>query len=295
MVANVDNEILELIGNKLDEPIQANDKFSSDLGLDELDAIELIMEAEEKFNIKIPENLIDKIETPRELSLLIKYLSNPERGKPLFLYKKFRRSPPLAPVGNCANNSVNSLVYFVGAIVLIGIFTGTTFDLLKSFSVPIIVAIISIAVVTIFLGFYQKRNQGSEEVLESKKSKRTFMKKVQINISGGQVGNLNLGKVSGDLNANLESIAQNGGDEVAMNLKELAEKILKSDSLSDGEKKSTIEEVNELTNQLSKPNEERKPVLIKSLTKSIDGILSTTKMIAPIWSKTVGLINDLIQ
>ena len=51
--------------------VSENASFTSDLGADSLDTVELIMEFEKEFNIQIPDDEAEKIQTVREA---IKYI-----------------------------------------------------------------------------------------------------------------------------------------------------------------------------------------------------------------------------
>ena len=63
---NLENKIKEIIVDKLgiEEPeITDSASFTNDLGADSLDTVELIMEFEKEFNVSIPDEEAEKIQT----------------------------------------------------------------------------------------------------------------------------------------------------------------------------------------------------------------------------------------
>ena len=80
-MSNVKKRVNEIIVNKLG--VEANEvtpdaNFTSDLGADSLDTVELIMEFEKEFNISIPDDQAENITTVGEA---IKYLEEHEKEK----------------------------------------------------------------------------------------------------------------------------------------------------------------------------------------------------------------------
>ncbi|MCI0449925.1 MAG: acyl carrier protein [Chlorobi bacterium] len=66
MSADVETQIKEAIVEKLgveESKVTANASFINDLGADSLDTVELIMELENRFNIQIPDEDQEKIQT----------------------------------------------------------------------------------------------------------------------------------------------------------------------------------------------------------------------------------------
>ena len=63
---NLENEIKEIIVDKLgieESEITDSASFTNDLGADSLDTVELIMEFEKEFNVSIPDEEAEKIQT----------------------------------------------------------------------------------------------------------------------------------------------------------------------------------------------------------------------------------------
>ena len=74
--ANVDEKIKAIIADKLgidEKEITPQASFTTDLGADSLDTVELIMEFEREFNIAIPDDQAEKIGTVGEA---IEYIKN---------------------------------------------------------------------------------------------------------------------------------------------------------------------------------------------------------------------------
>ncbi|MBE98267.1 MAG: acyl carrier protein [Flammeovirgaceae bacterium] len=63
---NLENKIKEIIVDKLgieESEITDSASFTNDLGADSLDTVELIMEFEKEFNVSIPDEEAEKIQT----------------------------------------------------------------------------------------------------------------------------------------------------------------------------------------------------------------------------------------
>ena len=63
---NIENKVKEIIIVKLgieESEITDSASFTNDLGADSLDTVELIMEFEKEFDIQIPDDKAEKIET----------------------------------------------------------------------------------------------------------------------------------------------------------------------------------------------------------------------------------------
>ncbi|MFH1004838.1 MAG: acyl carrier protein [Bacteroidota bacterium] len=74
--ANVEEKVKAIIADKLGvdvKEITPQASFTTDLGADSLDTVELIMEFEREFNIAIPDNQAEKISTVGET---IEYIKN---------------------------------------------------------------------------------------------------------------------------------------------------------------------------------------------------------------------------
>lgn len=62
----IKQKVFELVAEHLGvdlEKITDDTSFINDLGADSLDIVELVMDLEDKFNVKIPEDIADKIQT----------------------------------------------------------------------------------------------------------------------------------------------------------------------------------------------------------------------------------------
>ncbi|GAA4423942.1 acyl carrier protein [Bremerella cremea] len=63
---SVEERVIEIVASQLGvdkEKVSRESSFVNDLGADSLDMVELVMELEEEFDIDIPEDSADKIET----------------------------------------------------------------------------------------------------------------------------------------------------------------------------------------------------------------------------------------
>jgi acyl carrier protein len=65
-VASVADRVIEIVAEQLGankETITRETSFVNDLGADSLDTVELVMELEEEFDINIPDDIAEKIQT----------------------------------------------------------------------------------------------------------------------------------------------------------------------------------------------------------------------------------------
>ena len=65
-MADVADRVIDIVAEQLSvdrEKVTPQTSFVTDLGADSLDTVELIMELEEEFEINIPDDVADKIET----------------------------------------------------------------------------------------------------------------------------------------------------------------------------------------------------------------------------------------
>ena len=65
-MADVSERVIDIVAEQLGvdkEKIKPETSFVNDLGADSLDTVELVMELEEEFNINIPDDAAEKIET----------------------------------------------------------------------------------------------------------------------------------------------------------------------------------------------------------------------------------------
>jgi len=65
-VASVEERVIDIVAEQLGqdkEKITRETSFVNDLGADSLDTVELVMELEEEFDINIPDDAAEKIQT----------------------------------------------------------------------------------------------------------------------------------------------------------------------------------------------------------------------------------------
>jgi len=73
-VASVKERVIDIVSNQLGvskDQITEETHFVNDIGADSLDTVELVMELEEEFDINIPDDAAEKIQTVGEA---IKYI-----------------------------------------------------------------------------------------------------------------------------------------------------------------------------------------------------------------------------
>jgi acyl carrier protein len=65
-VASVEERVIDIVADQLGvskDQIKRDTHFVNDLGADSLDTVELVMELEEEFDINIPDDAAEKIQT----------------------------------------------------------------------------------------------------------------------------------------------------------------------------------------------------------------------------------------
>lgn len=65
-MSDVKEKVIKVVSEQLgvdEEKITDNTSFINDLGADSLDIVEMVMELEDEFNVKIPEDAAEKIQT----------------------------------------------------------------------------------------------------------------------------------------------------------------------------------------------------------------------------------------
>lgn len=75
MSEEMENQVKEIIVEQLDvklEDLEAAKSFTEDLGADSLAIVELVLALEEKFEVKIPDDEVDKIKTVGDAVAYIK-------------------------------------------------------------------------------------------------------------------------------------------------------------------------------------------------------------------------------
>jgi len=74
-VASIEEEVVEIIVEQLGvdkEQITLETSFINDLGADSLDTVELVMEFEQKFDMEIPDDEAEKIQTVGQVVSYVK-------------------------------------------------------------------------------------------------------------------------------------------------------------------------------------------------------------------------------
>ena len=69
MMATIEERVFDIVAEQLGverEKITRESHFINDLGADSLDTVELVMELEEEFDVNIPDDVAEKIQTVGE-------------------------------------------------------------------------------------------------------------------------------------------------------------------------------------------------------------------------------------
>jgi acyl carrier protein len=79
--AEIESKVIEIVSKQLSvakDKITRNSSFVNDLGADSLDQVELVMEIEDAFDLSIPDDAAEKIQTVGDA---IKYIEDNVRDK----------------------------------------------------------------------------------------------------------------------------------------------------------------------------------------------------------------------
>jgi len=111
------------------------------------------------------------------------------------------------------------------------------------------------------------------------------LRTIHINVSGGQIGVLNIAGTIDTIEQNLSAVNEGGGRDLVEAIKALTEAVIRSKDLNEGQKNHTLENLEFLSSEASLPAEKRsKRGVISSVIGSIRGLISTAKDISDLWS-----------
>jgi hypothetical protein len=99
---------------------------------------------------------------------------------------------------------------------------------------------------------------------------------IVLNISQSQVAGLNVAGVVGTLQASLTTIQTGGEQRIAEALKALAEAIAADAALSNGAKAESLAHVSAMGEELSKPPEQRRPGVLRTMAGGLVGLIVHT-------------------
>ncbi len=114
---------------------------------------------------------------------------------------------------------------------------------------------------------------------------------IQLNIQNSSIANLNLGSQLGTINAALQSISgQEGQQELAQALKQLTEAVLSNANLPGSEKQEVVQALSTIAEQAEKKPENRSAGTLKAVVAWLPTILSTAADLTALWDKYVPVI-----
>ncbi len=79
-MASIEERVVDIVADQLGvdkAKVNRKSRFVNDLGADSLDQVELVMELEEEFDVQIPDNAAEKIQTVGEA---IEYIEKAQKG-----------------------------------------------------------------------------------------------------------------------------------------------------------------------------------------------------------------------
>jgi hypothetical protein len=111
--------------------------------------------------------------------------------------------------------------------------------------------------------------------------------KPTINITGGQIGTLNLGTIIGDVENHLASITAEEGAPLREGLQQLAQAAADAEELRDDQRRELLQSVDLLAEEAGKEPEARRAGIIRPVLDSMNALAGTAAGLATVWS-TVG-------
>jgi hypothetical protein len=108
---------------------------------------------------------------------------------------------------------------------------------------------------------------------------------IQINISGGQIGVLNVAGIIDAIEQNLSFVSQTGNKDVVEAIKNLTEAVMATKDLKEDQVKQTLEHLEFLSSQPALPSEKRSKVgVISAVFSGLRQLVSSAADLSQIWS-----------
>lgn len=110
---------------------------------------------------------------------------------------------------------------------------------------------------------------------------------VHLNIHNSNIANLNLGSQVGTINAALQTISSEDGNqqEFANAIKELTEAIISQNELKDDQKREAVQALSTVAAEAQKKPEERSTGTLKAIIAYIPTIISSVSQLESLWEK----------
>jgi hypothetical protein len=109
-------------------------------------------------------------------------------------------------------------------------------------------------------------------------------KSISIVINGGNIGNLNLGTVLGDLNSSIHSLQDQGAKDLAEALRQFAEAVGNSNDLTNSKRKDALECLSVVTAETARPANQRKERPLRDSLASISTLIGASNQILTMWN-----------
>lgn len=110
-----------------------------------------------------------------------------------------------------------------------------------------------------------------------------------ININNSIVGAVNTGTVQ-SIDLSLSIIKNHGNNEIAQAIKEITEKIIESSQLNDSQRNEVLEQLSFISEQITKPKEQRSASILKPIASAIASTLSGFNDLLNLWDKLKTLL-----
>lgn len=158
------------------------------------------------------------------------------------------------------------------------------------FALPVIAGVLITVLITFLLVVAHSVESISEAAAQISKSFRRpkTMKHINVNVSGGQVGNINFGKVVGSIDATVTVLNEQGKNEVVDAIRLLTESITAAATLADADKTQMLEQCEFIAKEAAKPDGERQGTIVKSVLSTLKEAMSLSTELLDVWTKVSG-------
>ncbi len=115
-----------------------------------------------------------------------------------------------------------------------------------------------------------------------------------ISIEGSNIGTINTGTIQGLDNA-ITFINQQAQPELGNGLKEVAQAVIRTNDLVQEVKQEVLESLSFIADQVSKPKQDRKAVLTKTLLERLPTLLQSATALMDLWQRIEPLIRQALN
>jgi len=244
---------------------------------------EFIFACEDRFDINLDWDHLDKIELVSELIDLVEFLTGRTTDKPAVLTKNARKGPPLRVQNFCKDKVIpkttNALVVLAWAALIASICGVSAMTILPLYG-AIIVGAVMLGVVYCVIEIPWR------QIMDNNKSKN-----VSVNVSGGGHAIVAVGDVVKHVSTNINDLRQGNTIDLAEVLDRFLQSVQSTPGLTDIQKRDVAEQIDGLTEEAKKPTEVRRLGTVKAILSGVGTALTGIHDCHEIWESAIPIIN----